>query len=145
MKICRICDWVHSADDVIAVGRFSSAQKFRARYDGSPIRDTRDEAMRDWCASRKRRNQETLPLIYSRPARVKRAEKIAVEPTEFPAALMETAARAKAWSEFLRQVLFSLTIWNLDAAIRDECAHVMDWLTACRDELNHMITKGKAA
>lgn len=145
MNICEFCHWVHSAGEVVRIGRFSTAPKFRAQFDGAPIRETRDEAMRDLCANRAGRNQETLPLTFSPVPKLVRAEKPVSEPVEFPAALMETAARAEAWKKFLEQVLFSLTVWNLDDTVRTECAHVADWLAVCRDDLNHMIQNGATA
>lgn len=63
------------------------------------------------------------------------AETPPAEPQEFPAALMETAARAKAWRDFLTQARFSLLIWDLDPEVRAGCQDVREWLRGCRVEV----------
>ena len=53
----------------------------------------------------------------------------------FPAVLMETAARAKAWRDFLAQIRLSLMVWEIDGEVRAGCEHVLEWLHRCTSEL----------
>lgn len=47
---CPRCGHVHSLyTATAAVGRFTSTPRYRARYDGAPLRDTREEAHWDAC------------------------------------------------------------------------------------------------
>ena len=47
---CPRCGHTHSLYTATsAVGRFTGSPRYRARYDGAPIRDTREEAHQDAC------------------------------------------------------------------------------------------------
>jgi hypothetical protein len=48
---------------------------------------------------------------------------------------METAARAKAWRDFLAQLRLSLMVWEIDGEVRAGCEHVLVWLRRCQDDL----------
>lgn len=51
------------------------------------------------------------------------------------AAVMERLAREQAWCRFLREVRFSLAVWNVDDDVRGECEPVTDWMRRCAHEL----------
>lgn len=44
------------------------------------------------------------------------------------AAALETAAREKAWVDFLSHVRLSLEVWRIDPDVREHCEHVAAWL-----------------
>lgn len=48
---------------------------------------------------------------------------------------LERLAREEAWAEFLAQVAFSLTVWQIDADIRRELESPLAWLARCSREL----------
>lgn len=56
MTPCPSCGWVHGGDEVVAVGRFDPAAPTRYRavnVPDAPLRETRAEAMRDVCDTRR--------------------------------------------------------------------------------------------
>lgn len=47
---CPSCGHTHAADWTVAISRFQGAVRaYRARYDESPVRSTRDAAEADMC------------------------------------------------------------------------------------------------
>lgn len=53
MAICKNCKTKHDATMTICVNRFSSEpHKYKATYEGAPMRATRKEAEEDACAYR---------------------------------------------------------------------------------------------
>lgn len=145
MPACPDCGYIHASTDARAVGRFASTRGYVAVNAGTPIRPTRAQAESDECSWRQERRQEPTTAA-SPPPRARSTEEEPTlftaaelaptpEPVEFPSATMETAARAKAWCDFLTEVRMSLLVWDVDAAVRAECEHVVDWIRRCRDEL----------
>jgi hypothetical protein len=61
------------------------------------------------------------------------------EPPAFPAVLMETAAREKAWRDLLAQVSFSLQVWQIDAEVRAGCEDVRAWIRRCAADLGSVV------
>lgn len=50
MAYCQRCNRTHATDEVrVAGSRFTRPTTYRAQYDGSPIRPTREEAQQDLC------------------------------------------------------------------------------------------------
>jgi len=51
---CSVCDWVHSAADVRAIGRFDpdGPAGYIADLPGAKVRSTRVEAQRDVCTAK---------------------------------------------------------------------------------------------
>ena len=141
---CPACGHVHASNDARAVGLFSpEPTMYVAATAGTPARATRAEAEADECAGRQgRRNAQSTDgaepdgQAPSGPSASAAPEQSRPVEQPFPAALMETAARAKAWRDFLAQVHFSLMVWQLDGEVRDGCEHVLAWLRACRDDLS---------
>lgn len=133
---CSRCGRIHGSDAARAVNRFSGTPMFVAAHAPTAARATRVEAEADECAWWLSRSSRPVVVpastIPSRPVSVSAVAR-ATEP--FPAARMETLARAKAWKDFLAHVAFSLTVWQLDAAVRENCEDVRDWVGGCRDEL----------
>lgn len=125
------------SDAARAVGRFDPAGErgYRAATaPGAPVRATRDEAVEDerqWLD----RPRPALTTDLAPTARRVLAPAEPTAPTPFPAARMETAARAKAWRDLLAQVQFSLMVWQIDAGVRADCEDVRTWLRRCRDDL----------
>lgn len=54
---------------------------------------------------------------------------------------VETAAREKAWRDFLAEVRMSLEVWRIDDALRIGCEPVTAWLRRCRDDLDRWVTR----
>lgn len=52
---CPLCGWVHDSSTVRAIDRFNpdGPSGYRATNPGALVRDTRDEAMRDACESKR--------------------------------------------------------------------------------------------
>jgi hypothetical protein len=145
---CARCGWAHSPQSVtrVAGSRFdtSAARGFIADYPGAPVRATRIDAERDWCDWRHAQTPPS-PAPVSAPAHASpdTTPRHEPPPAPFPAAGMETAARAKAWCDFLAHVVFSLNVWQLDPALHAECEHVYEWLRRCRDELDAIIARDR--
>ena len=132
---CPACGFVHAADDAIAVGRFAPNPTYRAATAPTPARQTRAEAEADECRWRQTREPAPVPPSAPRPAPTVQNERAPEpEPEPFPALLMESAARAKAWRDFLVNVRFSLAVWQIDPEVRAG-EHVMAWLARCREDL----------
>lgn len=135
---CPACGYIHTSNDARAIGRFAVNPMFAAAHAEAPRRATRAEAEADECVWRQERTLTTpppfVPSLESHPPAVI-VERPAMEPAPFPAVEMETAARAKAWSDFLGQVRMSLLVWEIDGEVRDGCEHVLAWLRRCRDDL----------
>jgi hypothetical protein len=144
---CPRCGWIHAAVTVVG-SRFrpGGITGYRSAL-GGPVRATRDEAARDWCdTKRQQRNERPTPRpqaaepphLFDLPRIVGQSEP--KPPPEFPTALMETAARAKAWRDFLAQARMSLLIWQIDTDLHDEIEHVLTWLRRCSAELADLTT-----
>lgn len=60
------------------------------------------------------------------------------------AARLETAAREKAWLDFLSHARLSLEVWRIDPDVREHCEHVVVWLRRLAAELTALgcATKG---
>lgn len=133
---CEVCGYIHCSTDARAVGRFTGLRGYVAATAPTPIRETRAEAEADECAWRLRRPKRApVPL----PVTTRRAPEPAAEPEPvqpFPAVEMETAARAKAWRDFLAQVRMSLEVWQIDETVRENGEHVVAWVRRCRDDLD---------
>ena len=56
------------------------------------------------------------------------------------AARLETAAREKAWLDFLSHVRLSLEVWRIDADVRAHCEPVVPWLRRLAAEMLAMST-----
>lgn len=141
---CTRCGWIHTAAGTILVGsrfRPDGIKGYRSTL-GGPVRTTRDEAARDWCDTKRQQKAEQparpakiaeqAPL-FNLPRTVKPQPQVA--PPEFPAATMETAARAKAWHDFLAQARLSLLVWQIDTGLHADAEHVLTWLRRCSAEL----------
>lgn len=105
---------------------------------GGPIRTTREEATADYI-SRLDGRQISQPPIRLSPAKADNSRPEAGVPhPPFPAAAMETLARARAWQRFLTETRFSLDVWRLDPVVRAECENVVSWINRCCDELRQL-------
>lgn len=135
---CTTCGYIHAGDDARAVGRFTGTPTYVAAHAGTPPRATRAEAEADECAWRVDRRPPTPvdPPTSETPRPAPEEPTPAPEP--FPAATMETAARAKAWCDFLTEIQTSLMVWQIDASVRTGCEDVREWLRRCRDELSEV-------
>lgn len=144
---CSVCGYVHTVDDVVALGRFSSyATTYRARFPDSPVRTTREDADADMCAWRARKPRGTArivvtPSTYTPPT----PPPIPVAPQPFPAATVEHLAREKAWRDFLAQAAFSLHVWTLDGSLADVLPNPVDWLRDCMNDLSTLIARETTA
>lgn len=150
---CPECGFIHARDDSRAVGLFdpSGPRGYMAKS-GGPLRNTRADAERDECEARQRRRSTQTPqggdsaaAVDPRPRLIpgehSQGPVTAPNPCPadpFPSAAMETAARAKAWHDFLAEALFSLEAWRIDPALH-EGEHVLTWLRRCRDELDGLV------
>lgn len=56
------------------------------------------------------------------------------------AAALETAAREKAWVDFLSHVRLSLEVWRIDPDVREHCEHVLGWLRRLSSDLAALST-----
>lgn len=135
-RVCATCGYVHASNDARAVGRFTGEPRFVAADAGTPSRATRAEAEADQCTWRASRpaSPPAAPSHRSSPP----SSPVAVpssEPQPFPASLIETAARAKAWCEFLTQVRLSLLVWEIDVEVRTGCESATEWVARCLDDL----------
>ncbi len=149
---CPRCGWIHSPDSVRVVGsRFSGPVAGYRSILGGPMRATRDEAMRDYCDTKRQPQPKHEPLAAPGPV----AEQLplfelpaAVLPSapapEFPADRFEVAAREDAWLKFLAQARLSLLVWQIDPSIHDRVEHVLTWLRRCMTELNDLMTPAAA-
>ena len=143
---CPHCGYIHASTDARAVGRFAATPTlYVAATAGTPPRDTRDEAEADECASRIRPKPQTSGADAGVAAGDDRGAvrgparpdvPTAPEHLPFPAVEFETAARAKAWHDFLAQLRLSLMVWDIDSDVRSGCEPVLAWLARCRDDLN---------
>lgn len=134
---CPKCRHVHAANDAIAVGRFSPNATYRAATAPTPERQTRAEAEADECRWRQSRPAPVIVEVEPTP----KPEPVSDDQPElepFPALLMESAARAKAWRDFLANVAFSLKVWQIDPEVRSG-EHVIDWVRGCRDDLSALL------
>jgi hypothetical protein len=135
---CAKCGHIHCSRDVQALSRYTGVTGYRTA-DGE-IHATREDAQQWLCKQRQRRRDagasaprafaaEESALFVERPPEQPRAV------AEFPAAAMETAARAKAWRDFLAEVRMSLLVWEVDEVVRSECQDVVSWMRQCCTEL----------
>ena len=130
---CDSCRYVHSTSDARAVGRFGGDPMFVAAHAETPPRVTRAEAEADECAWRQAQTTSAPQVVAVRHPVVKSEPRPPLAP--FPVVEMETAARAKAWCDFLTQVRLSLVIWEIDGDVRSGCEDVLAWVRRCRDDL----------
>jgi hypothetical protein len=143
---CPSCGYIHASTDARAIGRFGTAPtRYVAATAGTPPRETRAEAEADECASRIRPKPQTSGADAGVAAGDDRGAvrgparpdvPTAPEHLPFPAVEFETAARAKAWHDFLAQLRLSLMVWDIDSDVRSGCEPVLAWLARCRDDLN---------
>ena len=142
---CPRCGHIHVANEARAVGRFDPTRPtMYAAASGGPLRAARAEAEADECAWRQSKPSPS-PVVRaavepppSPPAVASVADEGEGQASGgegFPAVLMETAARAKAWRDFLAQVRLSLMVWEIDGEVRAGCEHVLVWLRQCTSEL----------
>ncbi len=111
---CPSCGYIHASTDARAIGRFGTAPtRYVAATAGTPPRETRAEAEADECASRIRPKPQTSGADAGVAAGDDRGAvrgparpdvPTAPEHLPFPAVEFETAARAKAWHDFLAQL-----------------------------------------
>jgi hypothetical protein len=52
---------------------------------------------------------------------------------------MERLCREEAWLKFTAEIGLSLNVWQIDADVRREVPHPLDWLRKCRDDLDGII------
>jgi len=142
-RVCQLCGFVHKSDDAYAINRFSQdISKFVARH-GKIQRPTRAEAERDECnwrihrATKTENARKAIPKI-SIPEKTVKSEPPKIQP--FPAAMMEIAAREKAWLEFLAHVNLSLLVWQIDKSIHNSIDSPIVWLRRCSKELLDMLS-----
>jgi cell division septation protein DedD len=137
---CNLCGHIHTATDARAVGRFTGTTGYVASHAGTPLRATRAEAEADECTWRRNRQPETPAATIPQGEPVSRAVAAGPkpDPEPFPAVLMETAARAKAWVDFLVQIRMSLIVWEVDPEVRAGCEHVASWLRGLAAEMQQM-------
>ena len=133
---CPECDYIHASNDAIAVGRFTASPTYRAANAPASERTTRVEAEADEC--RWRQSRPAAPVSEPTALRPPVVKAPAPEPEPFPAERMESAARAKAWRDFLAHVQFSLMVWQTDPEVR-KGEHVMHWIRSCRDDLDALV------
>lgn len=139
---CDACGYVHAPDDTYAVGRFGHGPlAFRARFEGSPVRESRAAAESDLCEWRASQVEPETPVTTQTPARVAPSIVIREPVAPFPAATVETLARAKAWRDFLAQVSFSLQVWQVDPALAAEIDDPLTWLRSCSDDLTRLLRR----
>lgn len=139
---CPRCQHIHPSNAARAVGLFSRLAPTYVSSLGGPERVTRAEAQDDWCeqqASSRTTEVEAAPAPDV-AASVPSPKGIATASTSvpvplFPAVEMETAARAKAWRDFLAQVRLSLLVWDIDGEVREGCEDVLAWIRRCREDL----------
>ena len=55
------------------------------------------------------------------------------------ASKLEELARAQAFYEFQKQIMFSLVVWQTDEMIRQECQHVVEWIVECKLKMEAMV------
>lgn len=66
IKCCKHCNHTHPGTDARAIGRFTPGGPlgYKANYEGSPLRATREEAKQDMCQWRQEQNnQNNTPTI----------------------------------------------------------------------------------
>lgn len=152
---CTSCGYIHTTTDARAIARFAGTPSYVAANAGTPPRATRAEAEADECAWRQANRDHRGDAAALHPDATGaqaltvdggsvergagRTPPAAPPPEPFPAALMETAARAKAWRDFLAETQMSLMVWQLDASVRAGCEDVRAWLRRCRDELAELV------
>jgi hypothetical protein len=54
------------------------------------------------------------------------------------AAVMEILARKQAFMRFQQEILFSFTLYQVDANIRAKCQNPVEWLKECAAEIQSM-------
>lgn len=139
-RICNRCGYIHCSDDARAVGRFSGQPRFVAKHGHIP-RDTRAEADYDECTWRVSRNIEP-PIVEKQAVTIEvEAIKPRLPSPPFPAAEMETAAREKAWLDFLSHANFSLMVWQIDSSIHGSMEAPTVWLARCCNELLELVNR----
>lgn len=139
---CPKCGHVGHPTRAVGIFRNGGPIGYRAAYDIAPLCATREEAEADMCAWRVERRHRTpvaevaATELVALPVRGDGPSAAEPEPAApFPAVEMETAARAKAWRDFLAQIRLSLMVWEIDGEVREGCEHVLTWLRRCVDEL----------
>lgn len=134
---CETCGFIHTANDARAVGRFGPDPKYVAANAPTPLRETRQQAEADECAWRIEESQRraTSAEVTKPPVRQVAPVEPRPDPAPFPAVTMETAARDKAWLDFLSQVRLSLLVWEVDSDVRSGCENVLSWVDRCRADL----------
>ena len=60
IKCCKHCNHTHPGTDARAIGRFTPGGPlgYKANYEGSPLRATREEAKQDMCQWRQEQNRK---------------------------------------------------------------------------------------
>lgn len=60
IKCCKQCNHTHPGTDARAIGRFTPGGPlgYKANYEGSPLRATREEAKQDMCQWRQEQNRK---------------------------------------------------------------------------------------
>lgn len=140
-RVCDRCGYIHCSGDVGAIGRFSGQPKFVAKHGHIP-RDTRAEADYDECTWRVSRNIQPPPVVSAeKPIIEVEAIKPLLPSPPFPAAEMETAAREKAWLDFLSHANFSLMVWQIDSSIHGSIEAPTAWLSRCCNELLALVNR----
>lgn len=157
---CPACGYVHASWDAQSTGRFNAAAtRFVAANAGTPERATRIEAERDECQWRQRRrpssrgrmdrqpsSKGTVQNHADSPASATRVRTLPggprlSDPPVFPAARMELLARERAWTELLKQLAFTLTVWDLDSDVRAQLEHPSEWARRMSVELAGMVSQ----
>lgn len=138
-RVCQRCGYVHGTDDARVVNRFSAGEKIFIAKHGNIQRFTRAEAEYDECTWRINKNAQTENGTEKISEIVVPENTIKHQPTEkiyqFPAAMIEVAAREKAWLDFLAHVNSSLLVWQIDDSIHSSIDSPIDWLRRCSKEL----------